>query len=1110
MKPNRPHAKRATAPLLPISRPPPGSSAYVFVACLGIWLPRLHAATLVDLDATQLPTGPLPTWTNAVSAVGNFAVPSGATVPAITEVDGVKGVAFLATGGANGGTHYLGPVVPAQLNGAGPRTVEAWIHNPTPQNEEVVFDWGARNTPAPGPTGENVSFGHGLSPAFGAVAMWGAPDIGWGNNAAEVATNMVFNRWTYIAFTYDGTTSRVFVDGREANNETIAINTRELDTAGNPLRFRIARQNNPAGAIDGTGLGQFTLGRLRVQDTALDPAAIQARFDQEKTVFGLGDTDNDGMPDWFERRYSAVLNLNDASDAAKDADNDGLTNLVEFQKSTVPNNPDTDGDGLSDGAEVNRTVAGQVAATDPLRADTDSDGLSDKVETSTGVFVNVNDPGSDPLKADTDGDGFGDLQEVFSASDPNKPASVPAADRPSLVNLDAANLVLGPLAAWPNSGTMGSVFNSPTNAPGRVQTIQGVKGVTLDGVNNYYTGPAAPAFVTGNSSRTIEAWIYNPVPADEETIFAWGRRGGPDGSNTSFNHGLNAAFGAIGHWGGPDIGWNGQIARGQWTYVAYSYDGPTRTTTVYKDGEQANTETLANPLNTHTVDTANRPLPFRVGSQTDANGNPTAALRGSMTIAEIRVYDRVLDPTVIQNNFTAGTDKYGLADYDNDALPTWYERQYSFLNPRDASDASKDQDTDGLANLAEFQRGTEPDNPDTDGDGASDGAEVNRTTGGQAAATDPLRQDTDGDGLSDKAETGTGTFVSPTNTGTNPLAVDSDSDGSVDGLEVYHGSNPNSTASTPNVTTPALLVSLDATALAVGPLPAWQNAGVLGGVFKAPADSVANVESVQGVKGVTLDGVGNFYTGPEAPVFLTGNASRTVEAWIFNPAAADEETIFSWGRRGGPAGSNCSFNHGLNAAFGAVGHWDAPDIGWGGTTNVIVGKWTYVAYTYDGSTMTTTVYKEGVQANREVLTAALDTWDIDNTTQGAPLPFRVGSQNNNNGTPTPNLRGSMTIARVRVHDLALSAQAIQAKYDEEKAFFSAPPAELKIQSATFDRASGSFTITWTASPGRTYAVETSTNLTDWTQVAGGQTTGTFTDRPAAGSAPARFYRLRVQ
>ncbi|RYD22456.1 MAG: hypothetical protein EOP88_07960, partial [Verrucomicrobiaceae bacterium] len=56
--------------------------------------------------------------------------------------------------------------------------------------------------------------------------------------------------------------------------------------------------------------------------------------------------------------------------------------------------------------------------------------------------------------------------------------------------------------------------------------------------------------------------------------------------------------------------------------------------------------------------------------------------------------------------------------------------------------------------------------------------------------------DDDGDGLLDTEETHTGTYVSPTNTGTNPLIADTDGDGGSDGDEVlysYFGflSNPN-------------------------------------------------------------------------------------------------------------------------------------------------------------------------------------------------------------------------------------------------------------------------------------------------------------------------------
>ena len=62
----------------------------------------------------------------------------------------------------------------------------------------------------------------------------------------------------------------------------------------------------------------------------------------------------------------------------------------------------------------------------------------------------------------------------------------------------------------------------------------------------------------------------------------------------------------------------------------------------------------------------------------------------------------------------------------------------------------------------------------------------------QGVSVDVYRSpDSDGDGLKDSVETGTGTFVSASNTGTNPNSPDSDGDGVPDGLEVSSGTDPN-------------------------------------------------------------------------------------------------------------------------------------------------------------------------------------------------------------------------------------------------------------------------------------------------------------------------------
>ena len=122
---------------------------------------------------------------------------------------------------------------------------------------------------------------------------------------------------------------------------------------------------------------------------------------------------------------------------------------------------------------------------------------------------------------------------------------------------------------------------------------------------------------------------------------------------------------------------------------------------------------------------------------------------------------------------------YNLTFTDNlDALKTGGNDNYwNFLlglTTGGGEGDNADPDNDGLTNKEERELGTDPHNPDSDGDGLNDGDEIHKYH------TDPLKLDTDGDGLNDGDEV--------LKYHTDPLNKDSDGDGLTDGDEVmkYH------------------------------------------------------------------------------------------------------------------------------------------------------------------------------------------------------------------------------------------------------------------------------------------------------------------------------------
>jgi hypothetical protein len=162
---------------------------------------------------------------------------------------------------------------------------------------------------------------------------------------------------------------------------------------------------------------------------------------------------------------------------------------------------------------------------------------------------------------------------------------------------------------------------------------------------------------------------------------------------------------------------------------------------------------------------------------------------------------------------TASVTVVIIGDRDRDGIADEVEESEPLLDPDNPYDAMSDDDGDGIVLSAEVLRfGSDPDNPDTDDDGAPDGDELEKGTDLQDADSDDDnvndgtdncetipntdQVDSDGDGIGDACDNCR--FVP------NPEQADPDMDGfgaSCDGCPDSDASQPMDNVGCPRITT---------------------------------------------------------------------------------------------------------------------------------------------------------------------------------------------------------------------------------------------------------------------------------------------------------------------
>jgi len=155
-----------------------------------------------------------------------------------------------------------------------------------------------------------------------------------------------------------------------------------------------------------------------------------------------------------------------------------------------------------------------------------------------------------------------------------------------LVDLDAAGLKSGDLSSWANAGTLKGGFDAVMSGGAKVETVDGRKAVTFDGLKDFLKSSfVTPPEITGSHAWSVVVQVYNPkVNGAEEPLVYWAHRG--DGSRSAhLNYGDSKASGAVVHWG-ADMGYDGVPAEGKWHFIVLTYAGGTDgVENLYVDGK---------------------------------------------------------------------------------------------------------------------------------------------------------------------------------------------------------------------------------------------------------------------------------------------------------------------------------------------------------------------------------------------------------------------------------------------------------------------------------------------------------------------------------------------
>jgi len=216
------------------------------------------------------------------------------------------------------------------------------------------------------------------------------------------------------------------------------------------------------------------------------------------------------------------------------------------------------------------------------------------------------------------------------------------------------------VTSWANGGTLGAAFNALAGMTGAVFTnsLLGRKAVLFDGTaQSVLVGPSAPSSLTGESTWSIEAWVWVPSPPPAKAVYlSWTEDEAVSGNQDCLRLMMRYDTGGVQvDFRGGAMGSNyGTPASGLWHHIAVAR-AASEMLTFYVDGVPCNQGGQGN-VNLQ----AGKPLALggvlRVGTSAYTNFFAGA-------LSRVRVHTGTLSEDDVRHNYLTDVPSYRAGGY---------------------------------------------------------------------------------------------------------------------------------------------------------------------------------------------------------------------------------------------------------------------------------------------------------------------------------------------------------------------------------------------------------------------------------------------------------------